>query len=257
MRGERILAEMEVAGEMLPLREGLAREIETAWDRLARPGTWWTGAERLAIAAETRGAETCDICRRRKEALSPYTVEGAHDGLGVLPACAVEAIHRLRTDAGRITEKWVGAVSTGDYGEPALDETLYVEIVSVVAIVTALDTFNLALGLPRRALPEAVDGAQTKRRPSGARKNLAWVSTLAPEDVSPEDPNPYPVHGDKNIHRALSLVPREVFNFFDLDVELYLKDHEIRDFDTEYRAIGHAQIELIAGRTSALNGCFY
>ena len=81
--------------------------------------------------------------------------------------------------------------------------------------------------------------------------------TLAPEDVGTRDPNPYPVHGDKNIHRALSLVPQEVFNFFDLDVELYLKDHEIRDFETEYRAISHAQIELIAGRTSALAGCFY
>ena len=242
---------------MLPLRPPLAGEIETAWDRLAGPGTWWTGAERLAIVAEARQAENCALCRRRKEALSPYTIDGSHDGLGALPPPVVEAIHRLGTDAGRIKEKWLGALFAGEYGEPALDETGYVEIVSVVAIVTALDTFDLALGRPRRALPEAVDGTPTKRRPAGAQKNLAWVSTLAPEDVSLGDPNPYPVHGEKNIHRALSLVPREVFNFFDLDVELYLKDHEIRDFDTEYRAIGHAQIELIAGRTSALNGCFY
>jgi hypothetical protein len=251
------LSEIDVAGERLPLRDGLAQEIETAWDRLAGPGSWWSGAERLAIAAEARHAETCDLCRRRKKALSPYTVDGSHDGLGALPPPAVEAIHRLRTDAGRITEKWVGALSAGEFEEPALDETGYVEIVAVVAIVTALDTFDLALGLPRRALPAPVDGAPTNHRPAGAKKNLAWVATLAPEDVSPEDPNPYPVHGDKNIHRGLSLVPQEVFNFFDLDVELYLKDHEIRDFDHEHRAITHAQIELIAGRTSALNGCFY
>jgi hypothetical protein len=55
----------------------------------------------------------------------------------------------------------------------------------------------------------------------------------------------------------VSLVQQEVFNFFDLDVELYLKDHEIRDFAHEYRAISHAQIELIAGRASVLNRCFY
>jgi hypothetical protein len=48
-----------------------------------------------------------------------------------------------------------------------------------------------------------------------------------------------------------------VFNFFDLDVELYLKDHEIRDFDREYRALTHAQMVLVAGRVSALNGCYY
>ena len=83
------------------------------------------------------------------------------------------------------------------------------------------------------------------------------MATLSPENVTKNDPNPYPIHGDKNIHRALSLVPQEVFNFFDLDVELYLKDHEIRDFAQEFRAITHAQIELIAGRTSALAGCFY
>lgn len=248
---------IEVAGEMLPVREGLAREIETAWERLGQPGTWWTGAERLAIAAEARGAETCDLCARRKEALSPYTIDGSHDGIGVLPTCAVEAIHRLTTDAGRITEKWLGALWVGDYGEPALDETGYVEIVSVVAIITGLDTFDLALGRPRRALPPPLGGPPTRQRPSGARKNLAWVSTLAPEHVSEGDPDPYPVHGEKNIHRALSLVPQEVFNFFDLDVELYLQDHQVRDFDNEHRAISHAQIELIAGRTSALNGCFY
>ena len=52
-------------------------------------------------------------------------------------------------------------------------------------------------------------------------------------------------------------MPQEVFNFFDLDVELYLRDEEIRDFEREYRAINHAQIELIAARASAINACFY
>jgi len=31
----------------------------------------------------------------------------------------------------------------------------------------------------------------------------------------------------------------------------------MRDFDNEYRAIDHAQIELVAGRVSALNQCVY
>jgi hypothetical protein len=138
-----------------------------------------------------------------------------------------------------------------------LGEERYVEIIGVVAIITALDTFGRALGSPLRSLPMPHPGEPARSRPIGATRNLAWVATVAPEAVAPNEPNPYPVHGDKNIHRALSLVPREVFNFFDLDVELYLKDHEIRDFSREYRAITHRQIELIAGRASALNRCYY
>lgn len=248
--------EIEVAGEMLPIRESLAREVEVAWERLAQPGTWWTGAERLAIAAEARHAPACGLCQRRKAALSPYTVDGDHDAAGDLAPAAVEAVHRLVTDAGRITERWIRSLLTGQE-MPALEETEYVEIVGVIAMITALDVLHQALGLPLRGLPAPIAGAPSRHRPAGAKRNLAWVSTLAPEDVGAGDPNPYPVHGDKNIHRGVSLVPQEVFNFFDLDVELYMKDFEIRDFAHDFRAISHAQIELIAGRTSALNGCYY
>jgi hypothetical protein len=241
-----------VEGQLLPVRESLLAAIEEAWRRLAAPGTWWSGAERLAIAAETRNAAGCRHCRARKASLSPYSIEGRHDSLGSLPAVAVEAIHRLSTDASRITERWVREIADSGLGEEC-----YIEIVSIVATVTGLDTFDHALGRPLRPLPASVAGPPSRQRPSGARRNLAWVATLAPEDVGPGDPNPYPLHGDKNIHRALSLVPQEVINFFDLDVELYLKDHEIRDFACEPRAITHRQIELIAGRASALNRCYY
>ncbi len=248
---------IEVDGILSPVRAALAEQIEVAWQRLARPGTWWSGEERLAIAAAVREGHDCALCRRRKADLSPYTEQGLHDttpatGSGALPDTAVEAIHRLATDAGRITETWVKQIAGGPLGEER-----YVEIVSVVAIVTALDTFDRALGRAPRPLPAAIAGEPSRDRPAGAKHNLAWVATLAPEDVAEGDANPYPTHGDKNIHRALSLVPQEVFNFFDLDVELYLKDHEIRDFSQEFRAISHRQIELVAGRASALNRCYY
>jgi hypothetical protein len=243
---------IEVGTALLPIRPELIRALDAAWLTLATPGTWWTGTERIAIAEEARRAQSCELCRRRKEALSPYGFDGRHDSLDAVPLDAVEAIHRLATDAGRITEKWVRHLAEGPLGEER-----YIEIVSVVAIITALDTFDRALGRPLRLLPQPVAGQPSRHRPAGARRGLAWVSTLAPQDVGSGDPNPFAVHGDKNIHLALSLVPQEVFNFFDLDIELYLKDHEIRDFSHEYRAISHRQIELIAGRASAVNKCFY
>ena len=115
----------------------------------------------------------------------------------------------------------------------------------------------VCLSLTGCSSPEPVAGEPARVRPAGAKRNLAWVATLAPEDIATGDPDPFVVHGDKNIHRGVSLVPQEVFNFFDLDVELYLRDEEIRDFAQEYRAINHAQIELIAARASAINACFY
>lgn len=237
---------------MPPVREGLAREIERAWTRLASPGTWWSAAERLAIAAEARNAQRCALCRRRKDALSPYAEAGPHDHLGALPDSVVEAVHRIATDAGRLKRGWVESIL-----QAGVTEEQYVEAVGVIALITALDSFDHALGRERRALPAPRSGEPARHRPAGARTGLAWVPTVAPEDLQPGDPDPYAVHGTKNIHRALSLVPQEVFNFFDLDVELYLKDHEIRDFDREYRALTHPQIELLAGRVSALNGCYY
>ncbi len=236
----------------LRVREGLDREVQRAWLRLASPGTWWTGAERVAIAAEVRNARSCSLCRQRQEALSPYTVSGDHDTSGALAHRLVEVVHRIVTDAGRLKQSWFRAMLDG-----GVSEEQYVETVGVVALVTALDTFDHALGRPRRALPAPQPGNPHKARPKGAKRDLAWVHTVAPQDLTPDDPDPYAAHGEKNIHRALSLVPQEVFNFFDLDVELYLKDHEIREFGTEHRALTHAQMELLAARVSALNGCYY
>jgi hypothetical protein len=236
----------------IPVREPLARECARAWERLALPGTWWSGAERLALSSESRRARRCALCRARKQALSPYAVDGTHDTLGTLPPAAVEAVHRITTDAGRLTRKWLAGVLAD-----GLAEEQYVEIVGVVAVITALDTFDLALGRSERALPAARPGAPSRRRPAAARRDLAWVSTVAPDAYGPADIDPYKVHGVKHIHRALSLVPQEVLNFFDLDVELYLKDHEIRDFSREYRALSHVQMEFLAARVSSLNGCYY
>ena len=40
------------AGAALPVREDLPATHRRAWRRLAEPGTWWSGRERVAIAAE-------------------------------------------------------------------------------------------------------------------------------------------------------------------------------------------------------------
>lgn len=242
--------------ERLPdgTRRGLAEAMERAWLRLARPGTWWTGAERLAIAAETRRADACGLCRSRKEALSPGHVEGRHDDLGVLDDVVVEAIHRIRTDAGRLSSVWLkGLVEQG------LEDARYVELVGVVSTLSALDAFDLAMGRRQRALPEPVAGEPTRHRPAGARMGLGWLPTLTPAGLTAEDPDCFSRFGAYNIQRAMSLVPDEVIGFFDLDCELYFYESDFpqRAEQEACRAITPMQIEMIAARAAALNGCHY
>ena len=138
-----------------------------------------------------------------------------------------------------------------------LSDAEYVETIGVMATVIAIDTFCDAMGIPRHALPAPVAGEPRRRRPAGAREGLAWVPTVAPEDVTEAETGMYDGLAAVNIHRALSLVPAEVEGFFDLDAVQYLPDAVLRDFGTEYRSLTHAQIEFLAGRVSAINQCFY
>jgi hypothetical protein len=234
------------------VREDLAAAHDRAWARLARAGTWWTGAERVAIAAEVRRAPACPLCARRKAALSPYTIGGAHDGHGSLPAPVVEVVHRVRTDPGRLTRSWYeGILAAG------LSVEKYVETIGVIATVVAVDTFARGLGMPPRVLPQPEPGAPTRARPK-ARPAAAWVPWLEPADLTAAEAGIYPTgRPPANIHRAMSLVPDEVRGFFDLVEHQYLGGLAMRDFAREYRAISHAQIELVAGRVSAINGCEY
>jgi hypothetical protein len=241
------------------MREDLAAAQSQAWERLAAPGTWWTGAERVAIAAEARHAATCALCAARAAALSPLSVPGAHTRLeSSLPGAAIEAIHGIRTDPGRLGETWF--LRLRDAG---LHDEAYVELVSVVAVVTAADTFRRAADLDPWPLPAPRGGRPTRHRPQGARPGLAWVPTLAPEDVTPDDPDLYrerPGPRERygaNIHRALSLVPDSMIHWWDMLEAMYQSSAQMRDFGREYRAVTHPQIELLAARVAALNRCEY
>ena len=90
-----------------PVRGDIAAAHRAYWRTLARPGSWWTGAERVAIAAESRNASRCGLCAARKAALTPAAVADEHAGSNELPDVAVDAIHRIVTDPGRMTKRYV------------------------------------------------------------------------------------------------------------------------------------------------------
>src|SRR5262249_52439673 len=106
------------------VRSDLAEAHRRFWRRLARPGAWWTGVERVAIAAETRNARSCQLCRTRKSALSPNVISGEHDNRGTLPPPAVEAVHRIVSDPGRLSKPWLDSTLAAGLAVEA-----YVELV--------------------------------------------------------------------------------------------------------------------------------
>ena len=239
----------------IAVRADLAAAHRRAWRRLAAPGTWLDAERRLAIAAETRGARDCGHCAECRAALSPYGVSGSHRPATGLPGNAVEIVHRIATDPGRLTRAWFDhAMASG------MTETEFVETVGVAATTIAVDVFCRAIGVPPHPLPAPQPGEPSRARPAGARSGTAWVAMLAPEDRTAEEAcldgayvSPDPTH----IRRALSLVPREAAGLFDMVDAQYLPGRLIPDVAGRYRAIDRAQMELVAGRVSAINMCFY
>jgi hypothetical protein len=137
-----------------------------------------------------------------------------------------------------------------------ISEEEYVELLGLVAHVTVLDTFARGVGMAPQALPEPRPGVPTRYRPAQARRNEHWVPTIAFEDHGPNEADMFPVK-PANIRLAMTLVPAEARSFFDLSANQYLAGPKMFDFGHEFRAITHRQIELLAGRISAINQCLY
>ena len=60
-----------------------------------------------------------------------------------------------------------------------------------------------------------------------------------------------------NVIRAMSLVPEEVLALQALSAAHYLSGPQMMKFGKNFRSISRAQMELVAGRVSSLNECFY
>ncbi|MCB1645362.1 MAG: hypothetical protein KDI36_07910 [Pseudomonadales bacterium] len=50
----------DYSDSVYPVREDIQSAHRAFWQALAQPGTWLTGEQRVAVAAETRAALDCD-----------------------------------------------------------------------------------------------------------------------------------------------------------------------------------------------------
>jgi len=208
---------------------------------IGEAGAWWSGADRVAIVEEARRAPACSLCVTRKAALSPYTGGGEHDHGGQLDAAVVDVIHRLRTDSGRLTERWFNEVIEG-----GLSREAYLEVTSLVAQSVIMDTFAVATNQPLATMPDAVAGEPSYETSTDVVDGGAWVP-LTRTDV--EDTT-FGLPRAPNIARAMGLVPSAVAGFF----SVFRPHYALQSLDL---AINRSQTEMIAARVSSHNDCFY
>jgi hypothetical protein len=235
------------------IREDLGQAYREYWARLAEPGSWWTGAERIAIAQESRNAMTCEFCTQRKQAVSPYNFAGEHDHEDTLDPLAVDAIHRIITDQTRITNSYVQ-----DNLANGLSQEKYVELAGITVVTLSIDEFNRALGLPLEPLPEPIAGPPNHYRPALAIEGTGFVPMIPAEgNVGPEA-DLWPEGANANVLRAFSSVPDAVRDWMAVGAAQYLSMAGMQIFagDTG-RSIDRMQIELVAARVSSHNECFY
>ena len=237
----------------IEIRSDLADSFNVYWRQLSAAGTWFTASERIAIAAESRAAFNCALCRRRKNVLSPNSITGTHTAVTDLPPVMVEAIHKIVTDQARITESYVTELR-----ESGLSEAAYVELVGITVTVFSIDEFHRAIGLPLEALPEPSDTLSPSRySPPQATHGTGFVAML-PSDGAVGHEEDLWINRTANVHRALSLVPNAVREWVAVMKAQYMSMTDIATMQQEFdRSLSRAQMEIVAARVSSYNDCFY
>ena len=216
----------------LPVDPAATAAHDAALEAIAAPGAWWSGADRLAIVRAARSAPTCSLCARKASEPSPGAVPGEHHNDGELPPIAVEAVHAIRNDSGRLTRRWFD-----DVVDMGMLPEAYVELVAVTASSVIVDTYAQGVGLDMPSLPRPAHGAPTLERSDDVVDAGAWL--------------PVAREGRANILRSLGLVPSARELFFGTFGPSYYMNPE------SHFALDHAQVELVAARVSAVNECFY
>lgn len=211
--------------------------IATAEAALVGPGDWLTGAQRRAAWLEAHDARTNELDERRRRAISPNAVDGVHHATDELPAEAVEVMHRIASDPGRLSRTWA------DDMMDALGDATYTELVGIAATSAVVDMFHWAMTGHDAEIGAAVDGEPAQVRPDTVGEVGAWVHQTV--DVA-----------NANVSRSLSLVPETNLAWVGLVNALYSRGPGFFDLTWE-RALSRPQVELVAARTTAELECFY
>ncbi len=222
----------------MTIRPDLDAAHRRAWDELGRPGTWWTGRQRVELAGTAVTAMTGD------DPLPPWITPSSVDGrLPTAPAAPItahDAIHRIAAHAGTLTEPWYREMSE------ALGDLAYVEIVGIACTVAAVVAFRRAAGLEPWTLPEPVDGEPSEETPAELVPTaLNWVRVTPAAEPRAA------------VVQAFTSVPAEDARLWRLAAAQYIPNLEMVDPRWTRGTLTRPQIEVVATRVAQLRECFY
>lgn len=193
--------------------------IDVALAGLAAPGSFFTGAERVDMAAHARVAR------------------GLADSGPQLDPLMAETVARVAVEAMHSRQEHVAA-----WEAAGRDVLAFVEMVAVVALISSIDSYRVGLGAPLDPIPEPTPGEPTRADDDRAVTSNAWVPTV----------------GIALAPTALNALPKEKERKDAISKEWYLTDEFVHKYDVDPgRELSRAQMELVASRTSYLNECFF
>ena len=215
--------------------EAMIESFNACWERIAEPGEWWTGKERIAIVEEVRKARD-NAPSKNAQSLSDLSIEASP----VISPLVTEIVWKVTNNAHEIEEKWAKEAIA------LIGEGKYSELVSLVVNIVPVDIFCLLLGRPVVSLPVPKNGKPTKSVPEGLSDGGAFLPWHTENWVGP------------NVARALSFVPKDNALRMKLVESMYAgADKFISMIWDDNEPLSRSQVEIIAARTSSINECFY
>ena len=209
------------------VRPDLAEAHAASLAHIASPGCCFTGAERLRIAEIAREAFL------ERDPSPPWVKPFEKPEHNVA--------YRLARHAGTLTEGWYRALLA-----EGLTELEWVEVVGIVVAVIPVVAFARAAGVSPPADCSPGDAVPTgARAPELVSAELNWVPVAAPADQQAA------------VLQALSALPTEWSNLWQLAAAQYMTSDQMADPAWNRGTLSRPQMELVAGRISKLRECFY
>lgn len=230
----------------IPVRADLADAHAAQFERFARAGAWGSAAQRLAVISEARQA-----------GIEAGMLEAPDDGGAVSDV-------KLPEDVRAIIRCLATSPKDFDMGtyqqarDAGLSDPEFAELVAIISFVVNMDVYARGIGVALRRFAEPQPGDPSRDFPVEAVLEQAFVPTIPnpPKGgaIAKELYGPFKPY----IMRALSIVPDEFRAHLELEQAQYIQLPRIMDFEyNHHEGLTRPQVEVVAGRVSAINDCFY
>lgn len=235
------------ADSKYPVGEEIDAAHAAQFENFAKAGTWGTAAQRLAVISEARQA-----------GVDAGILEAPENGGATpdfeLPQAVRDVIHTLAVDCPNFDMGTYQAARDAGLSNPE-----FAELVAMVSFIVNLDVFARGIGVPLRPFAEPQAGAPSREVPAEAVQEKAFLPTIPNlPDCGDFGKELYHGHFKPYIMRGLSIVPSEYRAHVALEEAQYnpLPKVPVVEY-CHHEGLTRPQVEIVAGRVSAINDCFY